>query len=173
MTAVGVRPRRVRVRVTGTVQGVGFRPYVYRLAKELELSGFVLNDARGVVVEVEGSEPRITAFLARLPSEAPRLAILEDVETRDVDPRGESTFVIRASPSGGVPDAPVTPDTAICPECLADVLDATGRRYRFPFTNCTNCGPRFTIVLGVPYDRPRTTMAGFEMCPQCAAEYEN
>ncbi|MGZ4193396.1 MAG: carbamoyltransferase HypF [Solirubrobacteraceae bacterium] len=165
--------RRARVRVLGTVQGVGFRPYVYRLAGELALSGFVLNDAHGVVAEVEGPGAAVEAFLVRLEPEAPPLAVLEHVVCEERTPRGEGAFTIRESPRGEAPDAPVTPDTAVCGDCLRELRDPGDRRFRYPFINCTNCGPRFTIVRGVPYDRPLTTMAGFAMCDACRAEYEN
>jgi hydrogenase maturation protein HypF len=165
--------RRVRARVEGTVQGVGFRPFVYRLASELDLAGFVLNDERGVLVEVEGGESAVDGFLRRLAEEAPPLASVEAVRPRDVAPAGERGFRILASPHGGEPEALVSPDTATCGDCLRELFDPADRRYRYPFVNCTNCGPRFTIVRGVPYDRPLTTMAGFELCPRCAAEYED
>ncbi|MFL5863217.1 MAG: carbamoyltransferase HypF [Solirubrobacteraceae bacterium] len=165
--------RRTRVRVHGTVQGVGFRPYVYRLAGQLGLSGFVFNDAHGVVAEVEGSGGAVGAFLARLELEAPPLAVLDRVLTEERPPSGARTFAIRESPRGEMPDAPVTPDTAVCAECLRELTDPADRRFRYPFINCTNCGPRFTIVRGVPYDRPLTTMAGFAMCAACRAEYED
>ena len=164
---------RVRARVEGTVQGVGFRPYVYRLASELGCSGHVLNDAHGVVVEVEADTKSVERFLARLPAEAPPLARIERVAAEPVPVTGETGFAIRASPPGGEPFAAVTADTATCAECLEELFDPADRRHRYPFVNCTNCGPRFTIVRGVPYDRPLTTMAGFTMCPACAAEYEN
>jgi hydrogenase maturation protein HypF len=170
MTVVG----RARVRVTGTVQGVGFRPYVYRLAGELSLGGYVLNDAHGVLIEVEGSAAVIDRFLERLPSEAPPLAVLERVTVEERAPSGEErTFAIVASVAGDIPDAPITPDSATCGDCLRELFDPADRRFRYPFVNCTNCGPRFTIVRGVPYDRPVTTMAGFMMCPRCQAEYED
>jgi hydrogenase maturation protein HypF len=165
--------RRAHVRVEGTVQGVGFRPYVYRLAGELGLDGFVLNDAHGVLIEVEGSSEVVADFLARLAQEAPPLARVERVVADDREPTSCAGFTIRESPRGGVPDAPVTPDSATCAECLAELLDPADRRFRYPFTNCTNCGPRFTIVRGVPYDRPFTTMAGFRMCERCQAEYDD
>jgi hydrogenase maturation protein HypF len=164
--------RRARVRVTGTVQGVGFRPYVYRLAGELSLGGFVLNDAHGVLIEVEGNATVVDRFLERLPSEAPPLAVLEQVVVSDQAPSGDESFTIVASVAGEVPDAPVTPDSATCDDCLRELFDPVDRRFRYPFINCTNCGPRFTIVRGVPYDRPLTTMAGFIMCEECRAEYE-
>jgi hydrogenase maturation protein HypF len=166
-------PRRIRVRVHGTVQGVGFRPYVYRLAEELGLTGWVLNDARGVLLEVEGGPQGVDAFLARLALDAPPLAVVERVETLALAPLGERSFAIRESPRGEAADAPVTPDTATCADCLRELFDPHDRRHRYPFINCTNCGPRFTIVRGVPYDRPLTTMAGFEMCSACRAEYED
>jgi hydrogenase maturation protein HypF len=164
---------RRRVRVAGTVQGVGFRPYVYRLAGSLALAGWVLNDSQGVLVEVEGPPPALDSFLERLTAEAPPLASLERVEVDELDARGERGFRIRESPRGGTPDAPVAPDSATCEACLAELFDSTDRRHRYPFINCTNCGPRFTIVTGVPYDRPSTTMAGFPMCDDCRAEYED
>jgi hydrogenase maturation protein HypF len=166
-------PCRTRVRVHGTVQGVGFRPYVYRLAEELGLGGWVLNDARGVLLEVEGGPQRVDAFLDRLAPDAPPLAVVERVETLALAPLGERSFAIRESPRGETADAPVTPDTATCADCLRELFDPEDRRHRYPFINCTNCGPRFTIVRGVPYDRPLTTMAGFEMCAACRAEYED
>ena len=165
--------RRARVRVTGTVQGVGFRPYVYRLAGELSLGGFVLNDTHGVLIEVEGGATVIDRFLTRLPSEAPPLAVVEDMVFEDVSPNGEPDFAIRESVPGKMPDAPVAPDTATCPDCLVELFDPADRRFRYPFINCTNCGPRFTIIRGVPYDRPLTTMASFTMCAACRAEYED
>jgi hydrogenase maturation protein HypF len=170
-TAQGVV--RVRARVEGTVQGVGFRPYVYRLASELRCSGHVLNDARGVVVEVEAGAAQVERFLARLPAEAPPLARIERVAVEPAPVTGKSGFAIAASPAAGQPSAAVSADTATCAECLEELFDPDDRRYRYPFVNCTNCGPRFTIVRGVPYDRPLTTMAGFAMCPACAAEYED
>jgi hydrogenase maturation protein HypF len=164
-----VSATRVRARV-GTVQGVGFRPYVHRLAVELALGGFVLNDERGVLLEVEGEEAAVAAFLARLPVEAPPLAEVERVLSEAVAPAGDATFAILASAGDGEPSALVAPDSATCADCLAELFDPADRRHRYPFINCTNCGPRFTIVRGVPYDRPLTTMAGFAMCARCRAE---
>ena len=161
------------MRVHGTVQGVGFRPYVYRLADELGLAGWVLNDARGVLLEVEGSFERVGEFLDRLAPDAPPLAVVERVEISALAPLGERSFAIRESPRSAATDAPVTPDTATCADCLRELFDPQDRRHRYPFINCTNCGPRFTIVRGVPYDRPLTTMAGFEMCARCRAEFED
>jgi hydrogenase maturation protein HypF len=166
--------RRARLRVTGTVQGVGFRPYVYRLAGELGLAGYVFNDAHGVLIEIGGPSAAVEGFLGRLAAEAPALAVVEGVAVEELSPvAGEPAFEIRASPRGAAPDAPVTPDSATCAECLRELFDPADRRFRYPFINCTNCGPRFTIVRGVPYDRPYTTMAAFEMCPECRREYED
>jgi len=162
---------RVRARIEGTVQGVGFRPYVYRLAGELGVAGHVLNDSSGVIVEVEAPSETVERFLARLPVEAPPLATVERVTAEQLEELGERGFSIRESPAGGEPRAAVTPDSATCTDCLAELFDPGDRRYRYPFTNCTNCGPRFTIVRDVPYDRPNTTMAAFEMCRVCRAEY--
>jgi hydrogenase maturation protein HypF len=164
---------RVRARIEGTVQGVGFRPYVYRLAGELGVAGHVLNDSRGVVVEVEAPSETVERFLSRLALEAPPLANVERVTSEQLEELGEHGFSIRESPVGGEPRAAVTPDSATCPDCLAELFDPGDRRFRYPFTNCTNCGPRFTIVRDVPYDRPNTTMAAFEMCAACLAEYRD
>ncbi len=173
MSPGGGAPRRVRVRVTGTVQGVGFRPFVYRLAGELHLGGWVLNDNEGVLAEVEGEPGAVKSFLAGLREEAPPLAAVEDVVATELTPSGETGFEITESEAGGEAAAPVTAEAATCDDCLAELRDPGDRRHRYPFINCTNCGPRFTIVRGVPYDRPLTTMAGFEMCELCRAEYED
>ena len=165
--------RREQVRVQGTVQGVGFRPYVFRLAGELGLAGFVLNDAHGVLIEVEGSDTAVERFLARLPAEAPPLASVDRVVAEARQPVGHSGFQIVESPQGETADAQIAPDSATCADCLAELFDPHDRRHRYPFVNCTNCGPRFTIVRGVPYDRPQTTMAGFRMCARCQAEYDD
>jgi hydrogenase maturation protein HypF len=160
--------------VEGVVQGVGFRPYVYRLAGELGLAGFVRNDPGGVVLEVEGVPAAVDSFLARLASEAPALASVERVVPEDLAPTGAAgPFAIAPSDAAGEPTALVSPDVATCGPCLAELLDPGDRRYRYPFVNCTDCGPRFTIVRGIPYDRSLTTMAGFVMCPACRAEYED
>ena len=168
-----ISTRRIRARVDGTVQGVGYRPFVYRLAHELGIAGFVLNDERGVLVEAEGAPGAVDAFVARLREDAPPLADVTGVEAEEIDAVGETEFEIVASEHGGAPTAPVTPDSATCDECLAELADPQDRRYRYPFLNCTNCGPRFTIVTGIPYDRPMTTMAAFEMCDGCQAEYDD
>ncbi|MCZ4495338.1 MAG: (NiFe) hydrogenase maturation protein HypF, partial [Conexibacter sp.] len=163
--------RRVRARVDGVVQGVGFRPYVHRLTRELGLGGFVRNDEHGVVLEIEGVPEAVTRFLERLPRDAPPLARIERVVGEEIAPRGETRFAIETSQAAGAGRAQVAPDVATCADCLRELRDPADRRHRYPFVNCTNCGPRFTIVRGVPYDRSRTTMAGFTMCDACRAEY--
>jgi hydrogenase maturation protein HypF len=159
--------------VNGTVQGVGFRPYVFRLATSLELAGHILNDEHGVLLEVEGPPGRLEEFLERLPSEAPPLAVVEEVIAEQAAVTGEHGFRIVESELAGRPEALVSPDVATCAECLAELFDPDDRRHRYPFVNCTNCGPRFTIIRGVPYDRPLTTMDSFPMCADCRAEYED
>jgi hydrogenase maturation protein HypF len=163
----------LRVRVEGVVQGVGFRPHVYRLACELGLSGYVLNDERGVLLEVEGGLAAAERFLERLVVEEPPLASIERVLAESIPVTGALVFKILPSVRSGTPETLVSPDTATCVECLLELNDPHDRRYRYPFINCTNCGPRFTIATGVPYDRPLTTMAGFVMCELCQAEYED
>jgi hydrogenase maturation protein HypF len=165
--------RRTAGRVEGIVQGVGFRPYVYRIAREEGLGGFVRNDERGVLIDVEGAADAVERFVARLPAEAPPLAAISAVAWTALPPTGEHEFRILDSSRGGEPTAPVTADAATCDACLAELFDPADRRHRYPFVNCTNCGPRFTIVRGVPYDRARTTMAGFAMCAACRAEYDD
>jgi len=159
--------------VRGAVQGVGFRPFVYRLAADLDLSGWVLNDVRGVELEVEGPRPSLETFLARLTSEAPPLARVREVDSSWAAATGGTGFEIRYSHVGGRKTVLVLPDVATCGDCRAEVLDPAQRRYRYPFTNCTACGPRFTIVRELPYDRPATTMAGFPLCVACRAEYDD
>jgi hydrogenase maturation protein HypF len=160
-----------RVHLEGIVQGVGFRPFVHALASGLGLGGFVTNDTRGVLIEVEGSEPDMASFLVRLEKEAPSLAVLTRSQVTPIAARGHASFSIVASHTEGERTVPVSPDVATCEDCLGELFDPGDRRYRYPFINCTSCGPRFSIVRGVPYDRRRTTMAGFVMCSFCAREY--
>jgi hydrogenase maturation protein HypF len=159
------------VRIEGVVQGVGFRPFVHALATRLGLAGHVGNDAAGVFVEVEGTRAAAGEFLAAVRGEAPPLAVIETVRADEIAPLGDTGFVIVASPAGGAASTLVSADSATCEDCLHELNDPADRRYHYPFVNCTNCGPRFTIVRGVPYDRPLTTMAGFPMCVECAGEY--
>ena len=158
--------------VRGIVQGVGFRPFVYGLARQQELGGFVLNDGVGVVIEAEGESPALERFARALVDDAPPLAHVDSVETRQLEPRGETEFLIRVSEARGS-TALIPADVATCDECLRELFDPQDRRYRYPFINCTQCGPRFTIVTGVPYDRPLTTMSGFPLCADCRLEYED
>jgi hydrogenase maturation protein HypF len=163
---------RRRFRVTGVVQGVGFRPFVYGLARAHRLGGFVLNDGEGVVVEAEGEAAALDAFAAGLRDEAPDLARVDAVTSEPLSPLAEPEFRIETSaPTGRT--ALIPADVATCDECLRELFDSADRRYRYPFVNCTQCGPRFTIVVGVPYDRPLTTMAGFPLCDDCRREYED
>ncbi|QKZ17766.1 carbamoyltransferase HypF [Streptomyces chartreusis] len=164
-------PHRRRVLVRGVVQGVGFRPYVYGLATELALVGHVTNTPEGVVAEVEGTVAAVARFCDRLAVQAPPLARVESVDHQELPAAGGEAFTILASRSGGPVRTLVSPDTATCADCLAELADPADRRNRHPFVNCTHCGPRFTIVTGVPYDRANTTMATFPMCPACAREY--
>ena len=157
----------------GIVQGVGFRPFVHGLAGRLGLGGWVGNDVGGVVIEAEGDSEAVARLVEALGSEAPPLAVVERVTVRELDLRGEATFRIEVSQAGAEHTALVSPDVATCADCLAEMADSTARRHRYPFTNCTNCGPRFTITTAVPYDRPQTTMARFEMCSDCVAEYSD
>ena len=164
---------RTRVRVEGIVQGVGFRPFVHALAGRLGLAGLVGNDAAGVFVEVEGASETVERFLEALAAEAPPLALIERVTATPLAPTGGRGFTIAPSQAGGERQTLVSPDTATCDDCLRELADPADRRHRYPFINCTNCGPRFTIVTDVPYDRPATTMAGFAMCADCAREYHD
>jgi hydrogenase maturation protein HypF len=152
---------------------VGFRPYVHRLASELGLGGFVLNEPAGALIEAEGSEPRVENLLARLPDEAPPLARIERLAVERLALRGERAFRIAASEPGAELRPVLSADAATCEECLAELFDAADRRHRYPFINCTNCGPRFTIARRLPYDRATTTMASFEMCSDCRREFED
>ncbi|MGO9898704.1 MAG: carbamoyltransferase HypF [Solirubrobacteraceae bacterium] len=162
---------RRRVGLTGAVQGVGLRPHAFRLAEELRLAGFAGNDAGGAFVEVEGPPGAVEAFTQRLVREAPPLARIETVSTQELSVLGVEDFVIVESVAWPGDRTLVAPDTATCEACLAEINDPSNRRYRHPFANCTDCGPRFTIIRELPYDRPATTMAGFQLCRACAAEY--
>ncbi len=155
------------------MQGVGFRPFVYRLATELDLKGHVLNISGGVIAEIEGPEPALANFLFRLRVEAPPLAEIEHVEIEDRPPVGEVAFTIHHSVSDAAQFAMVPADIGTCDDCYADFTDPSNRRYLYPFTNCTNCGPRYSIIQDIPYDRPQTTMSVFPMCADCLREYQD
>jgi hydrogenase maturation protein HypF len=166
------------IHITGVVQGVGFRPFVYNLATRLELTGWVLNSSSGVEIEAIGPPDVLATFAERLRSEAPPLARIEDVtveaiDAADVELPTPGGFAIRHSEAKPGEFQPISPDIATCDDCLRELFDPDDRRYRYPFINCTNCGPRFTIIQDIPYDRPQTTMAPFKMCPACQAEYDD
>ena len=160
-------------RVSGIVQGVGFRPFVYRLAMRCGLGGWVLNDSAGVGIEAEGAAASLDAFAAALRDEAPLAASVTAVTVREIPPVGAQDFRILPSPAGDAPRTLVSPDLAVCADCRRETMDARDRRHGYAFTNCTNCGPRYSIIRGVPYDRPLTTMAAFRMCDACQSEYDD
>lgn len=173
VSGVSTRVTRQRLKVGGIVQGVGFRPFVYGLASSLELAGFVLNNGEGVIIEVEGAPERLQTFGERLRQEPPPLARVEHVSIELLSAHGEKTFDIVQSRAGAQRSTLVAPDAATCDDCLRELLDPDDRRYLYPFINCTNCGPRFTIIQDLPYDRDKTTMRPFPMCPTCRREYED
>ena len=162
-----------KIHVTGVVQGVGFRPFVYQLAHRYGLAGWVCNTSAGVDIEVEGASQVLLQFLADVKAEAPPLASIERITVTDHPPDGYQGFEIRRSVVQEGRYQLISPDIATCEDCRRELLDPQDRRYRYPFTNCTNCGPRFTIIEDMPYDRPQTTMRDFVMCPDCQAEYDN
>jgi hydrogenase maturation protein HypF len=164
---------RLHVEVTGAVQGVGFRPFVYRLANELGLAGWVINSPQGATIEIEGNGDPISAFLRRLPDEKPRPCVLHSITPTFLPLAGYTSFEVRDSSAAGPKTAVILPDLATCADCLREIFDPKNRRFRYPFTNCTNCGPRYSIIEELPYDRPRTTMKRFPMCNACRGEYEN
>lgn len=160
--------------ISGRVQGVGFRPFVFRLAERYALSGTVRNGPEGVLLEVQGAEAALSAFAASLVAELPPLAQISAMSEADISPvEGEGAFRIIASSAGLAHEVLISPDVATCDDCLNDLREPAGRRYRYPFTNCTNCGPRYTITRAMPYDRAQTSMSCFPLCPDCAAEYNN
>ena len=160
-----------RLHVTGIVQGVGFRPFVFNLANRLGLSGWVRNTSAGVEIELDGPPEQIEAFVGGLRQDSPPLARIDEITISYGSAQGHAGFEIHESAS--LPEAfqPISPDVAVCADCVRELFDPADRRYRYPFINCTNCGPRFTIIKDIPYDRPLTTMAGFDLCPDCAREY--
>lgn len=162
---------RRRIFVQGVVQGVGFRPFVYTTAAAAGLSGCVRNDSSGAIIEVEGRPDAVDSFLERLRVTPPPLAVIEAVAVDEIPCRGGTGFRIADTSRSGGGRTLVSPDVAMCAECAAEQRDPANRRYRHPFVNCTNCGPRYTIITGLPYDRESTTMAGFPMCRDCAGEY--
>jgi hydrogenase maturation protein HypF len=174
MILTDVQPfERYRLTITGVVQGVGFRPFVYGLAARHGVTGFVGNHSGGVFIEIEGPETALAGFQRDLVGQAPPLAHIERVAVEKVAVQGDAAFTIVHSQSEASANTLISPDISLCDDCLRELFDPADRRYRYPFINCTNCGPRFTIIQDIPYDRPYTTMASFAMCPACRAEYEN
>ncbi|MDO9541844.1 MAG: acylphosphatase, partial [Kiritimatiellia bacterium] len=168
------RMQRVRLRIEGRVQGVGFRPAVYRLARRFSLTGFVNNTSFGVLIEAQGPGRAVAGFISSLQSEKPRQAIIESLRSEKINPRAsEKDFSITESRRSGDVRAGMPPDLAICALCRQELFDPANRRSRYPFINCTDCGPRFSIIRSLPYDRERTTMESFRMCPHCRAEFIN
>ncbi|MGB2634291.1 MAG: carbamoyltransferase HypF [Candidatus Acidiferrum sp.] len=164
---------RKAIDITGIVQGVGFRPFVYRLAQECNLTGFIANTSAGVTIEVQGDAVFLDRFLERLPSELPPLAKITSLFPRDAEPQSETAFRILSSRLDTPAKALISPDVAVCADCLREMMNPRDRRFRYAFINCTNCGPRFTIVRDIPYDRARTSMSAFQMCAACQAEYDD
>jgi len=161
------------IRVRGIVQGVGFRPFVYRLARAHGLAGWVLNGEEGVAIHAEGANEALLAFLERLRTQAPPAAVIAEIDVQEIEPTGIAGFTIRESERRDRPTVRVSPDLPVCAECLAELFDACDRRYRYPYINCTNCGPRYTVILALPYDRPNTTMKDWPLDSYCAAEYHD
>ena len=165
--------QRIRVEVEGTVQGVGFRPFVYRLARELDVAGWISNTRDGLLIEVEGASSAVETFLHRVKTGAPASARVETLRTVVIPLQDDRSFSIRPSSDSGQRSLVIPPDLATCPDCLRELADPTDRRFRYPFLTCTQCGPRFSLLTAIPYDRSNTTMAGFELCSACRAEYED
>src|SRR5690349_5480199 len=165
--------QRQRMLIQGIVQGVGFRPFVYTQAIRHSLAGFVFNNSIGVTIEVEGTTQAINAFQLALKKELPPLASIASLVSERIPLCHETSFRIVHSETGAERHALISPDAAICDDCLRELFDPADRRYHYPFINCTNCGPRFTIIQDVPYDRGKTTMLVFPMCPDCQREYED
>jgi len=162
---------RLRVHIQGMVQGVGFRPFVYQLALQHRLNGYVANTPKGVEIEVEGGQEALQQFLQELPKTAPPLATITQIDTEELPAAHYANFEIKSSAEGEERAALISPDTATCSDCLRELFDQQDRRYLYPFINCTNCGPRYTIIHDIPYDRAKTSMAAFTMCDECSREY--
>ncbi|HTS38146.1 MAG TPA: carbamoyltransferase HypF [Candidatus Solibacter sp.] len=173
MTVTAKPLQRLRITLRGAVQGVGFRPFAYRLATEMSLTGWVLNSSAGLIIEVEGSPDDLRRFEDRLTRERPQAAVVSACESSFAAPQGSAQFEILASDTDSGKTVNVLPDLATCDQCREELFDPANRRFHYPFTNCTNCGPRYTIVVDIPYDRPNTSMRGFSLCPACRKEYED
>jgi len=163
----------LKISVRGIVQGVGFRPFVFTTAIALNLTGWVKNTSSGVEIEINGEPAALDTFLEKLKSNPPPLARIDQIYTIPIPVNGYERFLILSSEAVEGEFVPISPDMSICPDCRRELFDPTNRRYRYPFINCTNCGPRFSIIRDIPYDRPKTTMSAFDMCPDCHSEYEN
>jgi hydrogenase maturation protein HypF len=164
---------RSKITIRGAVQGVGFRPFIYRLATELKLTGFVNNSPIGVLIEIEGDKSKLDEFILRIEKEKPSVSVITSMEFSFLDSKGYKSFEIQKSESHGEKTALILPDIAVCLDCLREMFEPSDRRFRYPFINCTNCGPRFSIIESIPYDRPNTSMKSFQMCEECRSEYEN
>ena len=164
---------RIHITIRGAVQGVGFRPFIFKIANELSLNGYVLNNSSGVFIEAEGEEPVLRNFLSRIETEKPKLSVITSLEHSFLDPLGYSKFEIKKSEEVDDVSAFILPDITVCDDCLKEMFDSEDRRYLYPFINCTNCGPRFSIIESLPYDRPNTSMKNFKMCDKCREEYKN
>jgi hydrogenase maturation protein HypF len=173
MTKTENETKRLRIQISGVVQGVGFRPFVFACAKKFDLKGFVGNESSGVFIEIEGAEAKLQEFTEHLKENAPPLSHISEIHSQIIAVKRDAAFRIIASESHHADFTLVSPDISICADCLHELFDENNRRYLYPFINCTNCGPRFTITKTIPYDRPNTTMAAFKMCSACRAEYEN
>ncbi len=165
--------KRSKGAIKGIVQGVGFRPFIYQLAHRYQLSGHVINTPEGVDLEVEGADEDVEDFFQSILSESPSLAHISSMERAEVQPKNEKSFEIKESRADQERSALISPDVSICPDCLRELKDPEDRRFRYPFINCTNCGPRYTIIMDIPYDRAMTTMKKFKMCKACHGEYED
>ena len=165
--------KRIGIEISGKVQGVGFRPTVFRYAKEFGLSGYVCNTSEGLYIEVEGEYEKIKNFIEKIKNSPPYLAELREIKTFSLQVKNENVFSIVESKKTEKIRVEISPDVATCKDCIEEMLDPSNRRYLFPFINCINCGPRFTIIKNIPYDRKNTTMEKFIMCQDCKREYEN
>ncbi len=164
---------RKKIIVQGIVQGVGFRPFIYNLAKSYDLTGFVSNTSKGVIIEVEGEQIKLDKFLNDINSKSPPLSIITDIKFEAIEHQDSSDFIIKKSDSSNSISTLISPDIAVCDDCLEELFNPNDRRYLYPFINCTNCGPRYTIIDNIPYDRPFTSMKNFKMCSDCQAEYDD
>jgi hydrogenase maturation protein HypF len=165
--------KRFLIEVAGIVQGVGFRPYIFRLANRLQLSGFVNNNSAGVFIEIEGNQDTAQKFINTLKFQPPPLAQITRIDVREIPNQGQSQFQIQKSKAFQQKNTLISPDISTCDDCKSEFLNPNDRRFLYPFINCTNCGPRYTIIFDIPYDRPKTSMSTFKMCKYCQKEYDD